>query len=158
MEYILGKKPEHCILCAMTQEGHLEKGDAHVLALLPDVLVCLNKFPFSAGHLLVAPRRHVGDVLELPQAEYVALMHVFKESATRLRRAVRATGLNLGFNVGADAGAGIEEHAHGHIVPRWHGDTNFMPVLADVRVMPQHLDETYRHLAPFFSDLTQVPA
>jgi ATP adenylyltransferase len=153
MEYILGAKPEGCVLCAITSADPRELGKNHVLALLPDTLVCLNRYPFAAGHLLVLPRRHVGDLLELADGEYASLMHTLREAAARLRSAVKCQGLNLGFNLGAPAGGSITDHAHGHIVPRWTGDTNFMPVLADVRVMPQHLDDTYRHLAPYFADL-----
>jgi ATP adenylyltransferase len=153
MEYILGNKPEACVLCAMSALASGDLSESHVLARLPDTLVCLNRYPFAAGHLLVVPRRHVDDVFDLTEAEYTSLMYVLRESAARVRRAVKCQGMNLGFNLGAAAGAGIADHVHGHIVPRWGGDTNFMPVLADVRVMPQHLDETYRHLAPHFADL-----
>jgi ATP adenylyltransferase len=81
------------------------------------------------------------------------LFRLVTQSCERLRKAVRADGLNVGINLGASAGAGIAEHLHVHIVPRWPGDTNFMPVLADIRVMPQALDATWRHLSPFFADL-----
>jgi ATP adenylyltransferase len=160
MEYILGKKPDGCVLCAMaaldpSRPSELVK--SHVLALLPDTLVCLNKYPIAAGHLLVAPRRHVSDVVDLADAEYASLMRVLREAIARLRRAVRCEGLNVGFNLGPAAGASIADHVHGHVVPRWTGDTNFMPVLASVRVMPQHLDETFHHLAPHFADLSKPP-
>lgn len=158
MQYILGPKPDGCALCAYAALAPAELEKNHVLSLLPDVLVCLNRYPFAAGHLLVLPRRHVGDALELADGEYASLMRAVRDSATRLRRAVHCQGLNIGFNVGEAAGASIVEHAHGHIVPRWMGDTNFMPVLGDIRVMPQHLDDTYRQLAPFFADLEGLPA
>jgi ATP adenylyltransferase len=90
---------------------------------------------------------------QLDPAAYDALFHLVRESAVRLRRAVNAAGLNVGFNLGAVAGAGVEEHLHAHIVPRWPGDTSFMPVLADTRVVPQALDETLDHLVPHFADL-----
>jgi ATP adenylyltransferase len=172
MEYILGKKSAECVFCGMVDarfgapapdQGSAEvKSRApaseqnHVLAVLPDAFICLNRYPFAAGHLLVAPRRHLADVLDMGDAEYSSLMRVLKETAVRLRRAVRCEGMNVGFNLGAAAGAGIADHAHAHVVPRWNGDTNFMPVLADVRVMPQHLDDTYRHLVPFFADLPSL--
>jgi ATP adenylyltransferase len=152
MEYILRPKPPGCVLCAMATPGPANLDGEHVLARLPDTLVCLNRYPIAAGHLLVFPRRHVRDVLELGEGEYASLMHSLRQAAARLRAAVRCDGLNLGFNIGEAAGASLAEHAHGHVVPRWRGDTNFMPVLADIRVMPQHLDETYRHLAPYFAD------
>ncbi len=124
-----------------------------VLVRQPHALVCLNRYPFASGHLLVNPRRHVADIAELPEEEYVALMRLLRETSIRLRRSVGASALNVGFNLGRAAGAGIADHLHGHVVPRWDGDTNFMPVLADVRVMPQHMDATLAHLAPAFTDL-----
>jgi len=93
----------------------------------------------------------VGDFAELSEEESDALFRLVRESVARLRKAVSAHGLNVGFNLGKSAGAGIAEHLHAHIVPRWNGDTNFMPVLADVRVMPEHLDATYERLAPHFA-------
>lgn len=113
----------------------------------------LNRYPFTAGHLLIVPHRHV-DTLEALDAETCnALFTLVREAAIRLRRAVRAEGLNIGFNLGAVAGAGIAEHLHAHVVPRWAGDTNFLPVLADTRVVPQALDETLATLIPFFAEL-----
>jgi ATP adenylyltransferase len=153
MEYILGKKPAGCVFCAMAELDRTKLHEQHVLALLPDTLVCLNRYPFAAGHLLVMPRRHSADLFDLPAPEYASFTRVLRQSAIRLRRAVRAQGLNVGVNLGDAAGAGISEHVHGHIVPRWAGDNNFMPVLADIRVMPQHLDDTYRHLLPHFDDI-----
>jgi len=153
MEYILGTKPEACVFCAMAELDPSRLHEQHVLALLPDTLVCLNRYPFAAGHLLVMPRRHSADLFELPAAEYASFTRVLRQASVRLRRAVRAQGLNVGINLGEAAGAGISEHVHGHIVPRWAGDTNFMPVLADIRVMPQHLDDTYGHLLPHFADI-----
>ena len=158
MEYILGKKPVECIFCAMAALEPSRLAEQHVLALLPDALVCLNRYPFAAGHLLVVPRRHSGDLFDLPDSEYASFARVLRGAAVRLRQAVGAQGLNVGVNLGAAAGAGIPEHAHGHIVPRWEGDTNFMPVLADLRVMPQHLDETFHHLSPYFADIEKDAA
>jgi ATP adenylyltransferase len=156
MEYILGKKAETCFLCSISEldsSPPADLGRMYVLALTADMIVCLNRYPFAAGHLLVAPRRHVPDIFELDESEYASLMRILRETAARLQRAVTSQGLNLGFNLGAAAGAGVAEHVHGHVVPRWSGDTNFMPVLADIRVMPEHLEATYAHLLPFFADL-----
>jgi ATP adenylyltransferase len=158
MEYILGEKPKECIFCAMAELEPSRLAEHHVLALLPDAFVCLNRYPFAAGHLLVVPRRHSGDLFDLPSEEYASFARVLRGAAVRLRRAVGAHGLNVGVNLGAAAGAGISEHAHGHIVPRWEGDTNFMPVLADLRVMPQHLDATFEHLLPHFADIAKDTA
>jgi ATP adenylyltransferase len=158
MEYILGVKPQGCVFCAMAELEPTRLAEQHVLAMLPDTLVCLNRYPFAAGHLLVIPRRHSVDLFELPAEEYVSFARVLQKAAVRLRRAVRAHGLNVGVNLGEAAGAGISDHAHAHIVPRWQGDSNFMPVLADIRVMPQHLDDTYEHLLPHFAEMGKEAA
>jgi ATP adenylyltransferase len=129
-----------------------------VVIVQEHAFVCLNRYPFTPSHLLVAPRRHVGDLAELSEEEYSALMTLLRESSMRLRRAVNASALNIGFNLGLDAGAGVADHLHGHIVPRWPGDTNFMPVLADIRVMPEYLDDAWTRLHAAFADLPGLRA
>src|SRR5690606_41886500 len=99
------------------------------------------------------PRAHVARLEDLDDAAYDGLFRLVRETQKRLKAAVGAPALNIGLNLGEAAGAGIAEHLHVHIVPRWPGDTNFMPVIADVRVMPQYLDETYRRLPPHFAHL-----
>jgi ATP adenylyltransferase len=153
MEYILGPKGHSCVFCDMAAapvEAYREK-----LVLLVDdhSLVCLNKFPFAAGHLLVVPRRHVSDLAGLDDAEYEATMRLVRATVARIQKTLGAKGVNVGMNLGAAAGAGIEEHLHAHVVPRWPGDTNFMPVMTDIRVMPEYLDTTWQKLAPVFADL-----
>ncbi|MBP1684569.1 MAG: hypothetical protein H6Q33_712 [Deltaproteobacteria bacterium] len=146
-----GPRTPGCIFCTALEtadrRGHL------VLAREP-AIVMLNKFPYSSGHLLVAPRRHAGHLRELPAEEFRILMDTLHKSATVLSDAVRAEGLNLGMNMGAAAGAGVTDHLHWHIVPRWNGDTNFMPMLADVRVIPEHLETMYDRLQPLFDAIT----
>ena len=115
--------------------------------------VTLNRYPFAAGHLLVIPRKHTSDLGALSDAEYDGLFRLVRASAERLKRALKAEGLNVGINLGSVAGAGIAEHLHVHIVPRWAGDTNFMPVLADARVVPQALEATWAELYAAFADL-----
>jgi predicted PurR-regulated permease PerM/diadenosine tetraphosphate (Ap4A) HIT family hydrolase len=154
MEYILGPKNRSgCVFCAYAE--HETTAFRDDLTLFADELsyVTLNRYPFAAAHLLIIPRRHVAGLADLTPAEHDGLFRLVTASATRLKEAVKADGLNIGINLGASAGAGIAEHLHVHIVPRWPGDTNFMPVLADVRVMPQSLDATWKHLRPFFDDL-----
>jgi ATP adenylyltransferase len=153
LEYIVGKKPDACVFCEMTTVSTDRFRELLVLVRQPHAFVCLNRYPFSSAHLLVTPRRHVADLAELADDEYQALTVLLRETTVRLRRSVGAAALNVGFNLGRAAGAGIADHLHGHVVPRWDGDTNFMPVLAEVRVMPQHLDATYAHLEPAFADL-----
>jgi ATP adenylyltransferase len=159
MEYILGSAPSVCIFCSLAAAPPEAYRDKLVLVVQPHALVCLNKYPFAACHLLVAPRRHVSDVGDLPPEEYDATMRLVREAVARVRRATNADGLNVGLNLGKAAGAGIAEHLHAHVVPRWTGDSNFMPVLADVRVMPELLDQSWQRLLPYFSDIPgQHPA
>src|SRR5262245_26341636 len=105
-------------------------------------LALLNKYPYSSGHLMVAPRRHVGELGELAQDEVVEIHRLAVDAIDTLNRVYGPGGFNLGWNLGHTAGAGIADHVHQHVVPRWSGDTNFMPVLADVKVIPEHLLET----------------
>lgn len=153
MEYILGAKGNRCIFCDFPARGPRHFREDLVLVVQEHAFVCLNRYPFASAHLLVVPRRHVADLGELDEAEYRALTDLLRATTTRLRRAVGAEGLNVGFNLGKCAGAGIAEHVHAHAVPRWSGDTNFMPVVSDVRVMPEHLDATWSRLYPAFADL-----
>jgi ATP adenylyltransferase len=110
-------------------------------------IVLLNKFPYASGHLMVAPLRHTGDLGSLDDSEVLELHRLASASLAVLGDAMNPQGFNLGWNLGRIAGAGILDHVHLHVVPRWAGDTNFMPVLADVKVMPQALDETRTALA-----------
>jgi ATP adenylyltransferase len=102
-------------------------------------LVLLNRFPYSSGHLMVAPARHVGDLAELADEEALEVHRLATRALAALRETYAPEGYNLGWNLGRVAGAGIVDHVHLHVVPRWGGDTNFMPVLADVKVLPEHL-------------------
>jgi ATP adenylyltransferase len=153
MDYILGPKDRACFFCDYATAPPESYGEKLVLVVQPHALVCLNRYPFSASHLLVAPRRHTSSLDDLLPEEYDATLRLVREAANRLKRATRPEGFNVGFNLGKVAGAGIEEHLHAHVVPRWAGDSNFMPVIADVRVMPEYLEESWRRLVPFFSDI-----
>ena len=158
MEYILAPKDRTrpCIFCRVLAAPPDELRERHVICVTEHAFVMLNRYPFAAGHLLVVPHAHTDALDQLPAEVYDALFRLVRESATRLRRAVRAEGLNVGCNLGPAAGAGVAEHLHVHVVPRWSGDTNFMPVLADTRVVPQALDATREHLLPFFVDLDRA--
>jgi ATP adenylyltransferase len=109
--------------------------------------VLLNKFPYSTGHLMVAPKRHTAELGELDDGEAAEIHRLVAHAIDVLRETISPQGFNLGWNLGRVAGAGIVDHVHQHVVPRWGGDTNFMPVLADVKVIPEHLAETRRKLA-----------
>jgi ATP adenylyltransferase len=158
MEYIRGTHRSACVFCDLGAAAPDAMREKLVLVVQPHALVCLNKYPFTTSHLLVAPRRHVADLGELTDEEHVAHATLLRDTVVRLRRALGAEGINVGYNLGKAAGAGIADHLHAHVVPRWSGDTNFMPVVADIRVMPQYLDEAWAHLYPSFADLPGVRA
>jgi ATP adenylyltransferase len=109
--------------------------------------VLLNKFPYASGHLMIAPFRHVGELADLTDEEVLEVHRLAERGLAALAEVYGPQGYNLGWNLGRIAGAGIVDHVHLHVVPRWAGDTNFMPVLADVKVVPEHLRETRRRLA-----------
>jgi ATP adenylyltransferase len=114
------------------------------------VFVALAKYPYAPGHLLVLPTRHVADIEELTDDEHAAIAGLVRTSVQVLREASEPHGFNIGLNLGRAAGAGIPDHLHWHVVPRWGGDTNFMPVIGQTRVMPELLDETFAKLRPLF--------
>ncbi|MBV8772767.1 MAG: HIT domain-containing protein [Deltaproteobacteria bacterium] len=116
----------------------------------PRALVMLNRYPYNNGHLMVAPRRHVASPELLSREERTTLAELVAFAVERLRTALRPSALNVGANLGRAAGAGFADHMHWHVVPRWEGDTNFMPVIASTRVLSQHLEESYALLAPHF--------
>ena len=155
MAYIEEEKPQKCIFCINVAEARWR--DDLILAATTFSLVMLNKFPYNNGHLLVAPCRHTASLEELPAEEFSELMVMLRQAVAVVSRALRPQGMNLGMNLGKCAGAGVEAHLHWHIVPRWEGDTNFMPVVGEVRVMPQHLLESYDRLRPFFAGFSVPP-
>ena len=146
MEYILGPKGGPCVFC--------DRAPDMLLADAPRAFVCLNKYPFAAGHLLVVPKKHVSDLSALADDEADDFFRLLRASVDRLKRALSPEGVNVGLNLGKAAGAGIAEHLHAHLVPRWSGDTNFMPVFTDIRVIPEYLQDTRKRLLPHFSDLS----
>ena len=152
MAYIGSAKEERgCIFCSATA------GDAHERLLLgatAHALVMLNRYPYQNGHLMVAPRRHTAELAALDAAEHGDLAETLRRALASLAAVFRPEGFNVGMNLGACAGAGVRDHLHGHLVPRWAGDTNFMPVVGDVRVMPEHLLATYERLKPAFTWLS----
>ena len=144
--YIRSVKPtgDQCFLCAKIAETRDEEN--LVLLRGKTAFVILNAFPYTPGHLLIAPYRHTGVMEDLSEQEMLEMFDLTRRGRRLLEKAVRAEGFNIGMNLGKIAGAGLPDHLHIHIVPRWTGDTNFMPVLSDVRVMPQAMNEVYREL------------
>jgi len=130
-----------CVFC--DEAAGAIAAEESLLVILGDAaLALLNKYPYSSGHLMVAPRRHVGELGELTEDEALEIHRFAVAAIDALNRTYGPGGFNLGWNLGHTAGAGIADHVHQHVVPRWSGDTNFMPVLADVKVIPEHLLET----------------
>ena len=158
MEHVLGKTPN--IGGCLFEPGTDAPADKDLLLLYrwELALVLLNRFPYANGHLLVAPVRHVSCITELSAEENSALMETVKEAAAILKKHLKPDGLNIGCNIGAAAGAGIADHLHYHIVPRWSGDHNFMTVLAEVRAIPEHIEATYDRLLSDFQALLEKPA
>ncbi len=150
MAYIDAGKKDGCIFCDKLKEKDVRS--ALVLGQSAHSLVMLNKYPYNNGHLLVAPKRHESRLRGLVPEEYRDLCRTLKSSVEIVLKALNPGGVNVGMNLGRCAGAGIEDHLHWHIVPRWEGDTNFMPVVAETRVIPQHLLESYDRFLPFFCD------
>jgi ATP adenylyltransferase len=149
MALISAPKRRGCIFCELPRAGD---DRAHlVLSATASTMVMLNRYPYNSGHLMVAPRRHVGVLEGLTRAHHAALSDELRFAADVVRREFRPEGMNLGMNVGDAAGAGIAGHLHWHVVPRWEGDTNFMPVAGSVKVLPEHLLDTYDRLHPYFA-------
>jgi ATP adenylyltransferase len=153
MEYIrsnveASEEDRGCVFCALL-EGEPSDGE-RVLARDAFAFATLAKYPYNPGHLLVLPVRHTGELEDLTAEENAAIASLLQRSVAALRTASEPHGFNVGLNLGRVAGAGIPEHLHWHVVPRWGGDTNFMPVLGQTRVLPELLAETYEKLLPLF--------
>ncbi len=146
IEYIKGTPSEGCIFCVLPHEGR--DRDHCILHQGQHVFVMLNTFPYNSGHLMVVPHRHVADLGALGDDEALELVHFTTAAMEAIGETYGAEGFNVGLNIGRAAGAGIVDHVHLHVVPRWVGDTNFMPVLGEVKVLPEDLSVTYDRLAP----------
>jgi ATP adenylyltransferase len=154
MDFILGNKSAPaagCIFCSKPKDRRDREN--HILHRGRNAYVMLNIYPYNNGHLLISPYRHAGDLSQLGRTVLADLMDTVRKSVAALEAAVFPDGFNVGINRGKAAGAGIEDHLHIHIVPRWAGDTNYMPVLSETRVIPEHLDATYDILLPYFDAL-----
>ena len=149
MTYILASKDqEGCIFCDFPKENRDE--ERLILHRGKTCFIILNAFPYNPGHLMVAPYRHVDSLDGLQPGERAELMELANRCVVVLKKIMQPQGFNIGLNLGAPAGAGLKDHLHLHVVPRWNGDTNFMPVLGKTTVIPQALDELYDALKPHF--------
>lgn len=152
MEYINKAAEEPgCFLCQKPREDNdpanliLHRGESN--------FIILNTYPYNTGHLMVAPYRHIGDLSLLSEAEAKEHLEMVKLGLKVLAQAMRPEGFNIGMNLGRAAGAGVADHIHTHIVPRWQGDTNFMPIIADTKVLPEMLAATYQKLKQILAAL-----
>jgi ATP adenylyltransferase len=148
LDYIRGPKPDECIFCAKPADG--DDAASHIVARAEHAFAMLNTFPYNNGHLMVAPYAHVPSIEELGDEALLELMHLAQRSLKAIRDAYAPEGFNIGVNQGKVAGAGVEDHVHLHVVPRWGADTNFMPVIGSTRVLPQSLDESWAELSRRF--------
>jgi ATP adenylyltransferase len=151
MEFIEAEKPEGCIFCTFPAEsGEEADGRNLIVHRSSRSFTILNRYPYNNGHVMVVPRAHVSRLEELDPADFDDLQAELRRTVGVIRAAYRPEGMNVGMNLGKVAGAGIADHLHWHVVPRWGGDTNFMPVLADTKVMIEHLDQSWARIRAGF--------
>jgi ATP adenylyltransferase len=154
MQYILGPKPDECVFCIPDHTD--EDAERKILYRGATSYVLMNMYPYNNGHLMVAPYRHVSCVTDLNAEESREVMDLVSLSVGVLKQSMQPQGVNAGLNLGEAAGAGIAEHLHFQIVPRWNGDASFMAVFGESRVIPEHLDATYQRLKPYFDNQQPV--
>ena len=148
IEYILGPKPDTCVFCL--PESTEEDEERLVLHRGGRAFVIMNRYPYNNGHIMVCPFRHVSELTELSREETHEIMDLVQLCSGILKQHFNCEGINVGLNLGKAAGAGIGEHLHFHLVPRWNGDSSFIAVMDDVRTVPQHIRETYKALRACF--------
>lgn len=145
MEYLVCEKPAGCVFCKCSV-----RCDDYIVYSGKTCFVMLNRYPYVGGHLMIIPERHLGDLAELTLEERAEMFHLLDISIKVLKEAMNPNGFNVGMNLGKASGAGIAEHVHMHVIPRWEGDTNFMSVIGNVRVIPEDLSTTAARLVPLF--------
>lgn len=150
IKYILSPKSQNCVLCEKMADNRDREN--YILYRSSKGCIMLNLYPYNSGHLMVVPLKHVPSLEQLNQEELLDLMNLTVKGIEALRSALKPEGFNIGINIGKAAGAGIEDHVHIHIVPRWEGDTNFMAVMAETKVIPELLDQTYDRLIGYFRE------
>lgn len=142
-------RPTDCFLCDLASDATNDRKNL-VLYRASTVFVLLNLYPYNSGHLMIAPYLHSGDLATLPGDIAAEMMHLTQRTVGTLQQAYHPDAFNTGMNLGKAAGAGVPDHLHVHVVPRWNGDTSYMPVIADTKVLPETLDQTYERLEPYF--------
>ena len=154
MEYISQEESEtsrSCIFCSRITQNRDKK---NLIVFRGELaFIIMNRFPYNNGHLMVVPYRHTGDLLQLKKDEKAELFQLLQRSMKALEAVMKPQGYNIGMNLGRVAGAGVEDHLHFHVVPRWNGDTNFMPILSDTKVISEALEKSYQKLQAAFTQL-----
>ncbi len=151
MAFIEAPKPQGCIFCDFPAEEGEDADRRNLLAhRAPGAFTILNRYPYNSGHVMVIPRAHVASLELLAPEDFGALHEELRRAVEVVRAVYRPDGMNVGMNLGRSAGAGIADHLHYHVVPRWAGDTNFMPVLAETRVIVEHLDAAWERIRDGF--------
>ena len=151
MGYILGPKPEGCLLCTKQQEPREKDRENYILHRGATCYILLNLFPYTNGHMMIAPYQHVASLEGLDDKSLYEMVALIRASVAALNKVLSPAGFNIGMNLGTVAGAGIADHLHIHVVPRWQGDVNFMSVLSETRLIPEALDVTYDKLLPILT-------
>lgn len=151
MEYLKAEKPDGCIFC---KDSIRDKR----LVLHEGTLcyVIMNKYPYNSGHILIVPFRHISDIEDMSREETMEMIDLMDRSVRIMKEVMHPEGFNIGMNVGKAGGAGVESHLHLHVVPRWPGDTNFVTVLGEVRVIPEDVEQTRDSLLPLFKEYKEV--
>jgi ATP adenylyltransferase len=149
MDFVAAEKPQGCIFCLFPAESRDREN--LIVGRSEHAFAILNRYPYNSGHLMVIPRRHTADLALLPEAEFFDVHRLLQASVAILSTAYSPDGFNVGMNLGRVAGAGIADHLHYHVVPRWSGDTNFMPVLGETKVLVEHLSACFERLTPLFT-------
>ena len=148
MEFIMGEKPEGCLFCTKKQEPEKKDKENYILHRGATCYILLNLFPYTNGHMMIVPYQHVASLEQLDDKSLYEMMALTRASVAALNKAISPAGFNIGLNLGKAAGAGIADHLHIHVVPRWAGDVNFMSVLGETRLIPEALNDTYDKLLP----------
>ncbi len=151
MEYILSEKPKNCFLCQYPKENNDKK--RLILYRGNETFVVMNYYPYNNGHILIAPYDHTNELFDLSDTAKLEMMTLVEKSVSIIRQTMNAQGFNTGLNLGRTAGAGVKDHLHMHVVPRWDGDTNFMPITGHTKVISEGLKATWEKLYPHFQNL-----
>lgn len=151
LDYILGEKPGDCVMCRYRQVGSDKEN--LILSRGNSCYVMLNRYPYNNGHLMIIPFEHKSNLADLNPDTWTEMSELIRSTETILKQAYHCDGLNIGLNLGCAAGAGIAEHLHVHLVPRWNGDSNFMSVVSGERVIPESFESAWERLRPWYDKL-----